>query len=565
MAWKILRSRLRSIYKSPYLVYPAGILAIVLIYTLFFLLLEDNFYLPPGGKSDFMTALYWVVITMTTTGYGDIYPITVAGMLFSMLVAVTGLTILFALVLPLMVTPIMDRLMRRPRSRVPEWVSDHVVIAGYNPIVETLIMELAEREIPFVVIDRSQDDIRKLQRHGHDAIQGDATDEDVLANAGIGRASYLIANEGDDQNAAIVLTASQVSGCKIIALVDRLDMAHYLEYAGADFVVSPKQILGMNIGLTAVSSINFEMSNAVDLGGNVKICRLPVYPDNPLAGKKLKDAGIRERSGASVVAVFKNGDFMVNPPPGTIIDEATVMVLMGTEEQIQGAGAIGAGKAPCASGHCIIAGFGDVGKEVAKRFDDRGIRYTVIDRKPYDVKDQVIGDSADKDSLVKAGIEQASTIVVTLNDDAKNMLTILLARNLNPHVSIIARANANSSVGKMYRAGADYVTSLSAVGGQMLARIVEKGTLEDTVLLAENVLLSRFAVRGSKLEGRTITESGMRSRTGCTIVGIREGEHFMVNPAPSEVLRPDAIIITVGTARQLETCAATFGLKKIAD
>jgi Trk K+ transport system NAD-binding subunit len=145
------------------------------------------------------------------------------------------------------------------------------------------------------------------------------------------------------------------------------------------------------------------------------------------------------------------------------------------------------------------------------------------------------------------------------------MLTILLARNLNPHVSIIARANANSSVGKMYRAGADYVTSLSAVGGQMLARIVERGSLDDMVLLAENVLLSRYAVKGSKLEGRTIMESDMRGRTGCTVVGIREGDRFIANPDPSEVLRPDATIITVGTARQLEACATAFDLKKVAD
>jgi Trk K+ transport system NAD-binding subunit len=342
-------------------------------------------------------------------------------------------------------------------------------------------------------------------------------------------------------------------------------MAHYLEYAGADFVVSPKQILGMNIGLTAVSSINFELSNTVDLGGNVKICRLPVYPDNPMAGKKLKDVGIQESTGASIVALFKGGDFLVNPAPGTIIDEATVLVMMGTEGQIKSAGAIGSEKPTCGSGHCIVAGFGDVGREVARRFDEKGIQYTVIDLRPYDVKDQVIGDSADKDALVKAGIGEASTIVVTLNDDAKNMLTILLARNLNPHISIIARANANSSVGKMYRAGADYVTSLSAVGGQMLARIVERGSLDDLVLLAENVLLSRYAVKGSKLEGLTIAESGMRSRTGCTIVGIRDGDRFTANPDPSTVLETDAAIIAVGTARQLEACAAAFGLKKMTD
>jgi voltage-gated potassium channel len=301
-------------------------------------------------------------MTMTTTGYGDIYPITFLGRIFSIIVSPSGLFILFAIVLPLMVTPIMGRLLHRPRARVPDWVSGHVVIAGYNAIVETLITELAERGIPLVVVDRSPEDILKLQRQGHDAIQGDATDEGVLASTGIGRASYPIANEDDEQNAATVLTASQVSDCKIIALVDRVDMSHYLEYAGADFVVSPKQILGVNIGLTAVSSINFELSNTVDLGGNMKICRLPVYPDNPLAGKKPKGVGIRESTGASVIAVLKNGNFIVNPAPSTVIDEATVLVLMGTDGQLKVVGAIGAGKAACGSGHYIIAGFGDVGK-----------------------------------------------------------------------------------------------------------------------------------------------------------------------------------------------------------
>ncbi|HUL61437.1 MAG TPA: NAD-binding protein [Methanocella sp.] len=561
---RTLLSRLRSIFKSLYLIYLAGILALILSYSLLFVAIQHDFHIP-GGNVDFITAIYFVIMTMTTTGYGDIYPITLLGRVFSIVVSLSGLLILFAVILPLLVTPVMDRLIKSPRSRVPEWVNSHVVICGYSAIVETLIVELARRGIPFVVIDRSPENVLALQRHGREAIAGDATDEDVLAAARIGHAAYLIANAGDDQNADLVLTAAQISDCKIIALVDRLDMAQYLEYAGADFVVSPKQILGANIGSTAVSSISFELSGAVDLGDDVKVCRLPVYPDNPLAGKRLKDLGIRESTGTNVIAVFKNGDFIVNPGPGTVIDEATVLVLVGTGEQIQRAGAI-ASKAPqCTDGHCIIAGFGDVGKEVARRLDERQIRYTVVDRKPYEVKDQVIGDSADKDALVRAGIDRASTIVVTLNDDARNMLTILLSRNLNPHVNIIARANANSSVSKMYRAGADYVTSLSAVGGQMLARIVESGSLEDTVLLAENVLLAKYAIQGTKLEGRSIEESGMRSRTGCTIVGIREDGQFAANPDPAGVLGPGATIIVVGTASQLEACEQAFGLQKIND
>ncbi|WP_424359419.1 potassium channel family protein [Methanocella sp. MCL-LM] len=559
MSLKAIRSHVRSALASPYVLYPAGILAVTLIYTLLFMELADNFNV---GEADFLTALYWVVISMTTTGYGDIYPVTALGHIFSMIVILTGLLILFAIVLPLMVNPIIEQWFKNPRKRLPDWLTDHVIICGHNTMVEVLIGELTRKGLPLVVVDQSAEIVRDLQWHGYSALQGDSSDESLLHEARIKNAKYIIANEGDDKNAALVLTASQISESSIIAVVESLDMTSYMEYAGADIVVSPKQVLGMNLGLAALSSINFEISGAVDLGGDVKMCKLPVYPDNPLVGKKLDDARIREKAGATVVAILKNGEFIVDPPPSEVIDEATVLVVAGTGDQIRVTGTIAGVKHPACATSCIIAGFGDVGREVARRLDDKGVPYTVIDRRQYDLKDQVVGDATSKESLIKAGIHTTSTIVVTLNDDARNMLTILLARNLNPHINIIARANTSSSVGKMYRAGADYVMSLSAVGGQILARIVEKGSFKDTVLLSDNVLLARFFVAGSKLENRTIAESGMRTRTGCTIIGIREGDRFRPNPGPSERLNPESVLIVVGTASQLEDCQTEYGLKR---
>jgi Trk K+ transport system NAD-binding subunit len=216
---------------------------------------------------------------------------------------------------------------------------------------------------------------------------------------------------------------------------------------------------------------------------------------------------------------------------------------------------------PC-SDRRIIAGFGDVGREVARQFDKKGISYTIVDLKPYPGKEQVIGDSTDRETLDKAGIREASTLVVTLNDDNKNMLPVLLARSLNPHVNIIARANLDRSVSKLYRAGADYVTSLSTTGGQILARIAEKGAFEDAIMLSESVLLEKFKVKGSGIAGKPIRDTGMRSRTGCTIIGVIDGGKFVPGPDPSLVLGPDSIILTVGTFKQLEYCESVFGLEK---
>jgi Trk K+ transport system NAD-binding subunit len=557
-----LKIQLRRILKSPYLIYPAGIVALILLYADIFLLIQGEFNV---HNADFFTALYWVVVTMTTTGFGDIYPVSLVGKVFTMVVILTGVAIFFAIILPLMVTPVMDRWIKSPKGKPPERLKDHVIICGYNALVDSLIHELAETGKQFVVVDESGERVRSLQLHGYFALQGDATDEDALKVAQIGQASALIANEGDEKNAAVVLTASQLSDCKVIALVEKLDMADYLKFAGADIVVSPKQILGINMGLTAISSINFEVTNVVELGGDMKICKLPVYPENPMVGKKLKDIKVRENTGATVVAAFKGGKFIVNPPPTMVVDEATVLMAVGNDRQLHEMGSLARVQGPVCIGKRIIAGFGDVGKEVARQFDKKGITYTIVDLKPYEEKDQVIGDSTDKDTLIKAGIKEASTLVVTLNDDNKNMLTVLLARNLNPHISIIARANLDRSVGKLYRAGADYVTSLSLTGGQILARIVEKGAFEDTIILSENVLLEKFNVKGSGIEGKSIKDTAMRTRTGCTIVGVIDDGKFSPNPDPSLILGPDSIILTVGTFKQLESCASAFGLKKAAE
>ncbi len=560
MALKITRTRIRSILKSPYLVYPATVIAVILIYVELFMVLESNFNIK---NSSFFTALYWVVMTMTTTGYGDIYPVTTLGRMFTIIVMVTGVLFIFAVVFPLMVTPIMERWLKTPRGGPPEWIKDHVVICGYNALVDSLIGEMSGTGKPFVIIDDSEEHVTTLQHHGYYAIHGDPGDEETLQLAQVGKASALIANVGDEKNAAVVITASQMSSCKVIALVESMDTADYLKFAGAHIVVSPKRILGMNLGMTAISSINFEVTNLVDLGGNMKICKLPVYPDNPMAGKKLKDLKVRESTGATIIAVFKKGHFIVNPPPSMIIEEASVLMAVGTEEQLKNMSSLAKIKVPVCQGETIIAGFGDVGKEVARHFDEENIPYRIIDTKAYPGISQVIGDAADRQSLIDAGILRASTLIVTLNDDNKNMLATLMARNMNPHINIIARANLDQSVGKIYRAGADYVTSLSTIGGEILARIVEKGVFEDTIMLSENVMLSKFEVKGSLIENKTIKDTAMRSRIGCSIVGYIENGLFYPSPEPAKVLGADMIIIIVGTLKQLQVCEQQYGLKKV--
>ncbi|HOK58293.1 MAG TPA: ion channel [Methanothrix sp.] len=100
-----------------------------------------------------VNAVYWVIMTMTTVGYGDIVFRSPVGYLFSIVVSLTGIVMVFAFVLPGLVTPWFEHLGRELPERVPEWMSDHILICGYGPMVERLAERLDEMGIRFAIVE----------------------------------------------------------------------------------------------------------------------------------------------------------------------------------------------------------------------------------------------------------------------------------------------------------------------------------------------------------------------------------------------------------------------------
>ncbi|MCX9083731.1 MAG: NAD-binding protein [Candidatus Methanoperedens sp.] len=203
----------------------------------------------------------------------------------------------------------------------------------------------------------------------------------------------------------------------------------------------------------------------------------------------------------------------------------------------------------------ILIGFGDVGRSISSVLEKAHVGFVVVDKNEAKLKDRgfnyFVGNGTDEGILIKAGLKYATTVIIVLNNDDDIIFATLIARNINPHCIILARANTTKSIDKIYRAGADYVASLSIVAGQMLAHIAI-GHQQDSILMLEGLEIGKHRItRDSHLAGKSIADAGIRSRIGCTIIGIEVNGKTSTDIDPSIILREGMTLAVIGNSEQI--------------
>lgn len=319
--------------KRPKFAYRIVALLLLVIYILLFkhiMILENQ---PENANA--ITAIYWATTTVATVGYGDVVFRSLLGRLFSIVVQIMGIILISGFLATYVITPWMDRIIkfRLPR-KVPSSTTDHIIICGYNQLVETLIDELTEQEITFIIIEGEEELIKDLVYRDIPCIFGAPSDKQTLVNAGIEKARILIANKSDEMNANIVLTAREFQHINIIAVVeDRLN-SKYLKYAGANTVVSPKSIFGQFIGRKAMDRLVSRVTGTTEIFKGVHVTEFPIYLRSPLIGKTLRDISSQRLSGARIVGIWKSGNLSFNPGGDDVIREDSVLLAVGTHEEL---------------------------------------------------------------------------------------------------------------------------------------------------------------------------------------------------------------------------------------
>ena len=498
-----------------------------------------------GRPRTFLDSLQFTVEMFTTTGFGGDSPWESPQMhAYIIITDLLGMALLVG-ALPVVATPLLRSALS---TSVPERAGDdlenHVVICSYTTRSAVLIEELDSQGIPHVIVESDRERANELYEDDHRVIRADPTTTAGLEAARLGVARALVADLSDQLDASIVLTAKEVDAeVPVVSVVDDPDSARYHRLAGADHVLSPRSLLGESLAAKVTTAVRTEIGEAVAIGDQLRLAEVSIRHGSDLAGTTLAESGIREESGASVIGAWIRGEFDPTPAPDARLPAGTVLLASGHGDQLERLVDMAQSSARrFSAGETIVIGNGQVGQTVAAELDKARIRHTVVDREDADGVD-VVGDATEPETLTAAGIEDAETAVLALPDDTTTEFATLVIRDLAPDTEVISRVDRDENVSKTYRAGADYVLSLSTVTGRMTASRL----LEDRDVLSLEQQVEVIRERAPGLEGRTLGDANVRDRTGCTVMGIERDGSVITDIGPGTVIEPDNELIVVGT------------------
>jgi Trk K+ transport system NAD-binding subunit len=243
-----------------------------------------------------------------------------------------------------------------------------------------------------------------------------------------------------------------------------------------------------------------------------------------------------------------------------MITDRAVVVLVGTDTQIKALNELLPG-AEATHDPVLIIGAGKVGLAAARALKRKQIPVHVLDRHERALNrlkgwaDALfVGDAADREVLQGAGLERASTVLLTTNDDAMNIYLAVYCRRLNANLRIVSRITHERNVEAIHRAGADFVLSYASLGVEAIFAFLRRHGL---VILGEGVDLFTLSVPPA-LAGKTLRETGIGSRTGLSVVAIQQGGEFVTQLSADMHIEADAELITLGSLEQRRAFAEAF-------
>lgn len=504
-----------------------------------------------GSAAGYFHSTQVVIETFTGTGYGSDAPWeSPVANLFVIGVDLSTFLILF-IVLPYVFQPILeDRLSpTAPRSTA---LTDHVVVAcELTARVERLMDEFEARGVEYVVVAADEETVIDLESAGRSAIRGDPTAAAALGRANVGDAAAVLVDvAGTDAPSAVLSVREHDDDVLVVAQCESPSLRTSLEYAGADTVVMPRQLVGRRIADRLLSEFDLRFSDIVSLGDEFAMVEVTIDESSPIHGTTLGESGLSASDDVTVAGLWYDGEYRPDPSPETVLDRTATVILTGSEAELR---AIEIRSRPDteAATEVVIAGAGEVGSTARDRLSEAGVTCTVIDLRE-EVAD-VTGDATDEAVLREAGVEDADAFVAALADDNDAILSVLHARTIAGEIDIAARMNGIDTESKARRAGATYVLSVPDISG----RLVALNVLREAVLSYDRQV-EVVGVEADDLPGSTLSDPAVRE-SDCFPVAIERNGQFRTDISPETTLESGDRVVVAGDDDGIDELRSRIG------
>ncbi len=520
-----------------------ALIALITIYSILFHVLM----MQEGRWFSWITGVYWTLTVMSTLGFGDITFAGDLGLVFSIVVLLSGIVFMLVLFpftfIQFFYAPWIEAqaASRAPRE-LPEHTSGHVVLTHDDPVSSALIHKLTQYGYPYVLLVPEVSEALHLYDLGLKVVVGDLDSPATYVKVRVDQAALVVTTGSDVANTSQVFIARELTkDVAIVATARDPASIDILELAGCSRVLELGEMMGQALARHAIGG----RVSARPIGqfSHLHIARTPAAGTS-LIGKTLEEIDLRRKVGVTVVGLWERGVFQAARPETRVGSDA-VLVLAGSQSQLetynQQFHSHRASDVPV-----VIIGGGRVGRAAGRTLEEQGIDYLIVEQLPervHKTSQYVLGNAAEFGVLSKAGIMETPTVLITTHDDKTNIYLTIYCRRLRPDIEIIGRATRERNVATLHRAGADFVMSYASMGANAIFNLLERS---DILMVDEGLDVFKVEIPAS-LVGKSLATSSIRRETGCTVIALANHDHMDINPDPTLLLPADIEMILIGS------------------
>lgn len=295
--------------------------------------------------STLIDELYMTFITISTIGYQEVYPLDNPGRIFTMVIGILGVGSLFYILSVTMENLVILQLSNyRGRKKMEKKLSNmdnHIILVGFGRVGRLAAKELKQRGENFIVVDESFDNSYNFVEHDDLLyIEGDATLDDVLIKAGINRARGMIITTARSSTTVFVVLSAKVLNPDlfIVARSDNDNNIEKIKRSGADRVVNPYSIGGQRLANLMINPniVEFiETSFGSSSNNSLTIENIKLPDSSKWYGQTMREINIRQKVGATVLAVIRNGTPITNPGGNFKLLNGDQLVVFGTRDELK--------------------------------------------------------------------------------------------------------------------------------------------------------------------------------------------------------------------------------------